>query len=200
MASVNFASAPPRDLDLLLKENSSKISDLRRSLGPVLPHDYDDIWLLRFVLSNPDPTKCLDAASKCIAWRSENADLIRAVTSGQPHEAQSKIAPHLVYGMHGTSIYGEPLIIIRAGLCNFAAVIAATTPAQLHSYLMFIRERNFQACDAATRSRRQLVKMVCAIDMTHAHLGLFDRPFSAAVGASNKVSDIIYPQLLGRYM
>jgi hypothetical protein len=189
-----FLSAPPRDLDPLLVEHAPRIASLKASLGK-LPDYFDDIWLLRFVLSNPVPEKCLEAATHCLSWRAEHAELLADVAAGKRHAIEDVISQHFVYGMHGTSAHGEPIVIIRVGLCNFSACGTAVSPTALLDYLFAIRERNYRACDEATRARRKLVKMICVVDLAGAHLGQFDRGFASTVGASNKVADAIFPQV-----
>ena len=56
----------------------------------------------------------------------------------------------------------------------------------------------FLRCDAETRARRTLVKMVSVIDMAHASLSDSDRRFFAILGESGKLSETAYPQMQAR--
>jgi hypothetical protein len=103
----------------------------------------------------------------------------------------------MVSGYHPPtrSLHGEPLYIVRAGVSNPGAVMNLLTHEQMVEFLMFSREEAFIQCDAETRRRRVVVKMVSVIHMEHAGAG-FDRRFGQCLGASSKIGEFAYPQSL----
>jgi hypothetical protein len=193
-----MAHTAPRDLDELLTENASAISSLRSALGASLPAEWDDIWLLRFVLSNSVPEVCLAKALTCIEWRSKNSAMLADAASGRPHALSAALAPHFVIGIHGTSLFGEPLMVLRVGMCDGAAFVASAPPDILCEFLMYTREVCYMRCDAETRRRRKLVKTFSIIDAAGSRLSQFNRECADLLAKTGKLSDSVYPQLLVR--
>ncbi len=91
------------------------------------------------------------------------------------------------------------MFVVRAGLCNPHALLKVVTPAELLSWLMFQKERAFLQCDAATRERRVLVKMLSVVDLAGVTLAMgTETQFQKTIGESGKLSEEVYPQLLAR--
>jgi len=63
---------------------------------------------------------------------------------------------------------------------------------------MFNRERAFLACDAESRARGVLVKMINVVDLSHTDFASQSSAFMKVLGESSKLSEEMYPQLLLR--
>ena len=88
---------------------------------------------------------------------------------------------------------------MRAGLCNPGALLQVVSAAEFLAFLMWHKEVAFIACDAATRQRRVLVKMISLVDLAGITLAHgTESGFQKTVGESGKISEDVYPQLLAR--
>ena len=192
-----MSSSETTSLDTLLLEHAASIAALRKDLGAELPTYFDDIWLLRYVLSFDILSERVDAIKKSIKWRSENAEMLADAAAGRPAPHHDIVKPYLVSGFHPATkaLLGEPLFIVRSGVSNPTAVMNILTTEQVISNLMFSREVAFLQCDAETRKQRRLVKMITMIHMEHATAS-FDRRFFNCLGATSKISEFVYPQQL----
>ncbi len=144
---------------------AAAVAKLRAALGSELPAAWDDIWLLRFCLSFAgDAAKQESSARSCLAWRAKNAPLLDAVREGRTLPKDALIKSLCLTDYHGATKYGEPVNIVRAGLCSPPALLAVVSEAEFYEWLMYEKEKSFIACDAATRKNRLLVKVstVCA--------------------------------------
>jgi len=192
------ATAPARGpLDDQLDANAAALRMLRAELGAELPASWDDIWLLRYVLSFPDAGERVEAARKSIKWRAENAAMLADAAAGRPAPHYDAIRPYMVSGFHPptNALHGEPLFIVRSGVSNPGAVMNMLPHAEVVKYLMFSREESFLKCDAETRKQRRLVKMITMIHMEHATANV-DRRFFMCLSESGKIAEFVYPQNL----
>lgn len=97
------------------------------------------------------------------------------------------------------TLAGEPVFIVRAGLCNPAGLMKIVTPAQFLTWLMYQKELAFRICDAETRERRVLVKMLSVVDLSGVTLAMgAETQYQKTIGESGKLSEEVYPQLLAR--
>ena len=212
---------PPAPLDPLLAKHQADISALRAAVGP-LPSYWDDIWLLRYCLSFPDAEERQAAVKTCVAYREKNSAMLADVAAGRPAPHETAIRLHMTQGFHGASIYGEPLYVVRAGISSAKGLMDAVPAADVLDWFMYYKEAcecqsdeicealkaahrdsmtaaaAFLRCDAETRARRNLVKMVSVIDMAHSSLSDSDRRFFAILGESGKLSETAYPQMQAR--
>ena len=187
------------NIDQLLLTHQEAIAALRVAVPeiPVAPAgstDWDDVWLLRWIMSFPDVSERNEALRKAIAWRAEHAALLAAPET--PHLAA--IGRFELSQFHGFTKHAEPVLYIRAGIAWPPEVMDRVTPEQLLEKLMHDRELAFRHCDAETRKQRVIVKMITVLDMNGVTLGSMDRRFFATLGASSKVAEYAYPQLLGK--
>jgi hypothetical protein len=53
-------------------------------------------------------------------------------------------------------------------------------------------------CDEASRQRDRVIKVFSITDLNHSNLFAMDKRFFAALGGSGKLSEIYYPQILGK--
>ena len=132
--------ATPVPLDPLLTSRKTDIDALRVSVADILPTYWDDIWLLRYVLSFPDESERIQAVRTCVAWREKNASLLADVAAGRPAPHDAIVRPNTISDFHTSSIYGEPLYIVRAGLGNPKTMMATVPPEQLLEWFMYHKE------------------------------------------------------------
>lgn len=184
-------------VDDQLEENAEEIAKLKAMVEDVLPEEWDDIWLLRFILSNKGTAK--DAVEKCkftIQWRKDNKETLDMIAAGGEIPHKDLFNKYQVAGPHKCDKDGAPCFIVRIGLSNPSALMDAATHDQVVEFLLFSREKDFLTCDRITREKRRIVKCISIQDMRGMKL-LSDRRFFKALGASSKLSEKLYPQLLG---
>jgi hypothetical protein len=141
MASDKYP--PPAALDPLLLSHAPAISALRARIAADLPPEWDDIWLLRYVLSFPDGDECAAKVRECVAWRSKNASMLADAAAGRPPPFAEVISQYIFQGYHAASIYGEPVYIVRGGISSPALVMASVPRDALISWFMYNKELAF---------------------------------------------------------
>jgi hypothetical protein len=180
-----------------------ELKRLRAALGGDLPASWDDIALLRFCLSfTGDAAKQESSVRACIAWRAKNAAMLDAVATGTPLPKDALIKSLCLTDYHGATQLGEPVSIVRAGLCSPPALLAVVSSEEFAEWLLYQKEVSFRICDAATRKSRLLVKCITVVDL----LGVTVMSASSSasiqyqkiVAETGKISEFVYPQLLGR--
>ena len=192
------------NVDALLSEHASRVNALLDELAGDAPlgEGEDEIWALRFVLSHSHPSDDAAAASAarfCRRWRAENAAMLEAAREGRPLPPHAAIEALVATAYHGATKRGEPVYVIRAGIANAAVLMATVAEQDVVDWMMYKKEQGFLRCDALTRSTRTLTKLVTVNDLNHVSLlqGT-DSKFQAALGKASKLSERLYPQLLGR--
>ena len=103
----------------------------------------------------------------------------------------------LVADYHKTSVHGGPIIIVRIGLCNTDALMEALTEKQVAEYMLLNREWAYVQCDKLTRETGKIVKIQTVQDFQNMSFATNKR-FMRALGESSKMSEKMYPQLLGK--
>ena len=182
---------------------AGEIAVLRAALGASIPAGWDEIWLLRFTLSfSGDASKQLAAARTCIEYRQKHAALLAGAAAGQFPPKDALIKSLCFTDFHAPTRYGEPVSIVRAGLCNAGALMAAVSEAEFFEWMMVQKELGFLACDAATRKNRLLVKCITVVDLLGVTLASASSSgsikYQQIAAATGKVSESVYPQLLGK--
>ncbi len=155
------------------------------------------------MLSFPkDAAKQANAVRKCVSWRAQNAGLLADVAAGKPLPKEAIIKRLCVTDYHGTTRYGEPISIVRAGLCSPPALFPVVSHAEFKEWLLYQKEQAFITCDAAQRKSRLLVKCITVVDLHGTSLASASSSASITyqklVAEAGKVSEFVYPQLLGR--
>ena len=69
---------------------------------------------------------------------------------------------------------------------------------ELVEFFLLGREGQMVMCDEASRQRDRVIKIFSITDLNHSNLFGMDKRFFAALGGSGKMSEILYPQILGR--
>lgn len=189
--------APPQSIDALLAEHAAAIAALRAALGAELPAHWDDLFLLRYVLSFAEAERAA-AVRKALAWRAAHAALLAGAAAGAPPPHGAQLSPFQAAGLHGATSQGDSLFVVRAGLSDVPGMVAAGVTTEMFvEWTIHFREICFLAADRETRARRRLVKSISLVDMRSASMGFTSR-FASAIGESSKLSEFLYPQLLRR--
>lgn len=131
---------PPAPLEPLLAKHRADVEALRGAIGSALPASWDEISLLRYCLSFPDATERLTAVKSALAWREKNSTMLADVAAGRPAPHEEAIRPHMVQGLHGASIHGEPLYIVRGGLSSATSLLATVPSSDILEWLMYYKE------------------------------------------------------------
>ncbi|CAK4086291.1 unnamed protein product [Aphanomyces euteiches] len=113
------------ELDALLNKHKADIISLKEHLQDVLEPQYDDIWLLRFVLTNGNVQDAIEPCRYTIEWRNARKDLLDRVHAGEMPALHDQVTKFQVAGEHKLTKYGEPLFIVRIGLSNSKALMEA---------------------------------------------------------------------------
>lgn len=192
------------NVDALLVEHKAAIEELREAVADCLPQDsefYDDIFLLRFVLTwekRGGLAESSDAVRKTVAWRRENAEALAQTVRTGIAPGEEVMKKFNTAGYAGSLAGMEPLFIVRTGYCNLKGLMNACTMEEVARMATISKEVAFAECDKKTRKTRQLVKMISIIDLEGFSMFGGDSRFHKALGESSKQAAVYYPQLLGK--
>jgi hypothetical protein len=162
---LNAGGGMRLDIDKLLVEHQSLIKGLRSRTEDVLlkdPVSYDDIFLLRYVLTHnkrDGMDAAEDAVRKTIAWRSEKESVLNmaAATGKAPYD---DIAMKFSTCGYACDLAGcEPVWVVRTGHQNQKALMSTLTQEQVVEWMHCSKEVFWQICDQRTRKTRKLVKV-----------------------------------------
>lgn len=188
---ATHADAVAAALAAATKALANTLDDLKEE-GP-----YDETFALRFVLSNmkEGPNVTADNLIKTIKWRRENASWLTATKN----EDFNAIERFVAAGYHGATHEGNPLYIVRAGISNAVALMDACKEEDVVRWMLWKREQGFQTCDRLTRETGTMHRMLVVNDLNHVSLVSGQDPrFRAVLAKVSKMSEVYYPQLLGR--
>mmetsp|Transcript_1109 Transcript_1109/g.3444 ORF Transcript_1109/g.3444 Transcript_1109/m.3444 type:complete len:317 (-) Transcript_1109:1478-2428(-) len=192
----------------LLEEYGREIEELRDMVADVLPADWDELWLLRYILSSHHSAK--EAAPKirrAVEYRREHAQLESAREAARhdpplPHELDKELLKVVVMGSHEGAKDNSHLIFFRPGVSCFPEASRHFGYEALKEWSNWYNERNYHILDRRTRESGYLTKAIIINDLKNASLfgrnRITDRTFNRAMGDSSKLSEILYPQMLER--
>jgi hypothetical protein len=209
----------------LLEEHAAALAELKRMLGsdfPPPPSDqatdtdvdpflYDDLFLLRYILSHKDKGKLPKAAHavrETLAYRRANgavlAQVRRTDVGGNAYPKPEVDAAYKRLLLQGVvqnrreSLAGDHVLIVRDGLADKSGFMDAVGQLAAEEYLLLKRERLYADIDRRTRSTGLLIKVVIVVDAAGGSLGkLRDRRYMKADGKCSKLAELYYPQLMG---
>jgi hypothetical protein len=193
------------NVDELLKNKKESIEKLKTLVDDKLfaldAQQYDDIFLLRYVLTHGDNfEKAADCVKQTILWRKENHEkIINAVKTG--FGPKHEIAVRFNTVGHAGSLPApgnEPIYVVRTGYCDIKGLMNTMTHEEVVDWLHFTKEKVWRECDSKTRETRLLTKEISVIDMANFSLFGGDSRFYKCLGEASKLSAIYYPQLLGK--
>lgn len=185
-------------LDKLLADNLDEIKALADCLKDVLTANYDNIWLLRYILSNKTAAEAEEPARFTINWNLEHRQDIENIRNGGKPPHFDLISQFQVTGEHGHTRNGEPIYYVRIGLCNTKALMDNVPYEQVLTAFTMARFKAVEYCDAQTRKEGRLVKAINVLDFQGASLSRGnDSRFSKLLGESSKLNEKLFPQLQG---
>eukprot|EP00747_Dinoflagellata_sp_TGD_P084651 gnl/TRDRNA2_/TRDRNA2_162598_c0_seq1.p1 gnl/TRDRNA2_/TRDRNA2_162598_c0~~gnl/TRDRNA2_/TRDRNA2_162598_c0_seq1.p1 ORF type:complete len:405 (-),score=64.23 gnl/TRDRNA2_/TRDRNA2_162598_c0_seq1:133-1293(-) len=206
-----------RDLDTLLKSKQSELVALNGVIAGQ-GEEYDDVWLVRFILGNPDDLKAAKkAAEAALKWRkgvgkpiveaAKEAFADATKDGGWDNNAAFSRAPHAeairpFIGPEGSHIFtvptewGDLCSVIRAPAIDDDNLMKAVTVQQLTDFFVYVKELNALVCNSRTRSTGQLCQIISANDLNGV-LRLPNSDFGKALSESSKTSLALYPLLAG---
>lgn len=180
----------------LLREHAAAIAELRAALAdePLLAQ-YDDLFVLRFVLSNGKSAE--EPLRQTLRWRDANAEMLARAGRGEPHPKNKEMGFYSIADLIPTrTLSDEPVMVVRAGRSRVKTLMDKFTEEEVVDWLNYPKEWAFQICDEATRRTGRLVKMVTVVDMHSSRLSDNDKRFYKALGGASKDAEVYYPQLL----
>ena len=129
--------------------------------------------------------------------------LSRTITSLKQYlafaEVCAEIERYVVADYRRETKEGSPLYIVRAGVSNTAALIESCKEEDIVRWMLWRRELGFQKCDRLTRETGKMHRMTVVNDLNHLSLlNGQDKRFRAVLSKTSKLSEVYYPQLLGK--
>ena len=191
-----------QNVDELLTRHHADIEKVKSLTSDVLPQEpmYDEIFLLRFVITHSKKGSCdfeaaREAIRKTIAWRTENAEVLeRTVATGKaPHE--EICMKFNTCGYAGDLGGYEPIFVVRTGHCNSKGLMSTLSIDQVTEWLHFSREIAFRKCDERTRKTRVMVKNITIIDLAGYSIFAGDSRFDQCLRKASDLSALYYPQV-----
>lgn len=170
----------------------------------VLPKDdpaYDDIFLLRHLLSHP----AVDTAAECVrftvAYRLDpvNAFYLAKVARGERVGADGAIR---AMGLAVASIHrkpaldGGPVQLVRNGIIDMVPMLDEFSHDEMVLFANMQKEEMWLLCDRATRATGRLVKATIINDFHGMPFRMPPRAWMKAFGESSKLAEKMYPQLM----
>ena len=189
----------------LLAEHSDEVEKLRDSVKEMLPSEpvdgvaFDNIFLLRYILSFKTAEQAVKPCRETLEWRVQNADILHRLTSegidGIPNA--STFLKFQTVGDITTKFQGWTTYVVRTAHSDLPSLMGAMSIQEVSDYLTFSKELQWRECDILTRETGILVKNISIIDMNGFSFFGADRRFFKALGNSSKLSANVFPQLLG---
>jgi len=200
----------------LLEEHAPKLAKLRTILEKEESYSkehYDDLWMLRFLLSHKKVSKASAAAISTMNYRKERkinelGDVRHKLsdhTAAEPSDREFEVVKKYMTCFRSNLASMFALPDPDRGIVNIATlalidqkkcVKEMSLEETVEAYLLG-NEMIFQINDEITRRTGKLTKVLRILDMTDFSLTDFDRQFAQRDGAANKSIEDYYPGLLG---
>jgi hypothetical protein len=162
---LNAGGGMRMNIDQLLEDHRAEINDLRSRTNDLLssnPSFYDDIFLLRYVLTHSKKGGmeiAADAVRKTVAWRKENSLILEKIASTGKAPYEDIMMRFSTLG-YACDLGGyEPIWVVRTGHSNQKAMMSTLSIDQVKDCLHYSKEVFFRMCDERTRKTRKLIKV-----------------------------------------
>lgn len=207
---------PGRDIDELIRTHKEEIDTVMQAMDPELLKSggdegtkYDEIFTLRFILSNKVQSNAISAMQRTLEWRSTDRAkrIINDIASGD-FFAFVGAMERLHFVMHRCQCAAPLVGAVKNGGFMGVFRIGIGSPNWIYDNLSFsdnedlqiaLRESAFQQVDKIARTTRKMAKLYLVLDMKHASLGdLTDRRLMKVIGTVSKMAETYYPQLLAK--
>mmetsp|Transcript_12882 Transcript_12882/g.28072 ORF Transcript_12882/g.28072 Transcript_12882/m.28072 type:complete len:299 (+) Transcript_12882:212-1108(+) len=189
------------DVETLMAEHKDGVDKLKDALKTV-PDGYDDLCLLRYVLSmGSDVAKAVAAVRKAVEFREKNDSWLSAARDDDAVPPENgPITEYVKVGRHKRTNDGSVVFIVRSGISRPSDAISVFSHETLLRHQTFYAEQNYWMCDKFTRASGKLTKVISINDMTGISLtsGHTDRRFMKIVGENSHQSEFLHPQMLAK--
>lgn len=139
-----------------------------------------------------------DALKEGIAFRTKNKELLeRLASTDHVHPDEVLLSHFFPIGTHKQDKFGSPIFIIRSGIGNMDRAMEVLPDSAIENALIFSKEKMYRICDAESRKRGYIVKMVAVQDFKYGSVFDFNRRFMGVLGEASKKLEKVYAQLLG---
>jgi hypothetical protein len=196
-------------LDPLLEKHAEQIAALEAAVPALAAKDktrfpfYDNVFLLRFVLSFPELEKAKAAVEATLAYRSTPAyaEMFASVAAGtwREHRLMRLVKQYSVGGvMSGESTSaGGPLVIVRGKYGDPAPMLAHLSLEEIKLVFYSYRELQLMLGDARTRETRRLHKSIFLFDMAGMSMSsMMNSQMRSIQKEVSAISTQCYPQMM----
>ncbi|KAJ3411186.1 hypothetical protein HDV05_002614 [Chytridiales sp. JEL 0842] len=187
------------ELDTLLETHAAEISALESRLKDVLTPETDKIWLLRYIMSYKTASQEAEEACRfSIKWLHDNKEEIESIYAGNKPPLADKITQFQVVGSHKFTKAGEPVFYVRIGLCNTKGLMDAVPYNDVLHFMVINRIAIMRYCDLQSRKEGRIIRAITVLDFQGFSMSRGnDSRFTRIIGASSKLAEQLFPQLLG---
>lgn len=200
----------------LLEQHSSDLSEMRAILEKednYSKEHYDDIWMLRFLLTHKKVKKASSVAIKTMNFRKEYklnelGDVRNKLVDHMDHKSDRYfdiMKKALTFAKDSTAImYAQPdqdrclIQIICPDQLDMASQVVGMTHDEVLNLYIYANEMIYQVLDEVTRRTGRLTKLLRIIDASSFSMSTFNREWAKRDAAANKQLEDFYPQMLGK--
>jgi hypothetical protein len=200
----------------LLKQHASKLTELRSILekeDSFSEEHYDDLWMLRFLLSHKKVSKASAAAINTMRFRQEHklnelGDIRHKLLDHMDHRSERYFdinKKYLAFCKSNTALmYAQPdldrglIQIISPRHIDMAAVVENMSVDEVLNLYLMTNEIIYQILDEVTRRTGRLTKLLRIMDATGFAFSSFNGDYVKRDAAANKQLEDFYPQMLGK--
>lgn len=183
----------------LLKTHAATVALLQQETkefqGKDIGVPFDELFVLRFALSNKDVKVALKKLRETLQWRITNLEKLNNAATGEIPNMHT-LMKHMFLGTCGWLNGIDQVQIVRAGLSDSVALMNELSLEEIAETLLMANEHSFRVVDAKTREMGVLCKMMSIIDLHGLSMSRFNRKFSNALNANSHASNVYFPQLL----
>lgn len=204
-------------ISVLLKEHESAIDAIKNILKSNSLYQenitlYDDIWILRFVLSHKKKVSAAaKAALETIRFRAEKklnelGDIRHRVPTQDPSQTDNMFPASKRMNEHvseGGSYHVLPdaqrgvITYIRVDKVDMKALNSELSDSDILDSIIYLNETIYQILDHMTRKTGRLTKLLKVVDLQGVGLKNFNLTFIKKDAANTKKMEDFYPQMLG---
>ena len=208
--------AEERDVNTLLEKYKDSIEELKIKCKDVLSLNgndpgidliYDDLFLLRYILSKKNNLKKAEEAIRiCCKWRADpeiREQVLKPVADNTWTEAPvyKSFCKHMVFGVLGSQVDGGILFYLRDGLGEPNAVFESLSRNEFLKIGFQSREYVYRWCDTETRRLGRFVKAMFIIDMNKVKLSQMpDSRVQKCYAELGEFSENNNPQMVDKYL
>lgn len=204
-------------LSELLKTHKEDLQQLRKTLNTFSGDVFDDLFLLRYLLSFGGPGhETAEAVIRAQDWREKYKPLVKSAKANASFNSYQVDSSALKEYMSADDLatldscllatFTVPtkqppdflMYVIHSGKCKLLQLMNNVSAESVGLWLTWRNEIGFWRCDAASRLSGRLIKQIVVMDMAESKFMQQDPRFFIAYGNSSKRASWLHPQLLAR--